>query len=365
MSMALLLIGGLLVLSIGAELLLRGATQMAGLLRISPLVVGLTVVAFGTSAPEFAVSVGAAVTGRADIALGNVVGSNIFNVLAVLGISALIAPLAVNSKLIRIDVPVMIATALLVWGAALDGHLSRVEGAVAFLGLLAYTGFLVIGSRAEQGRTAVVDREVAPETPAPNRLLSGVLSLVLFVVGLGLLIAGSDWFVEGAVQLARLLGLSELVIGLTIIAAGTSLPELATSVWAAARGERDISVGNIIGSNVFNALGVLGAAGALSPEGIRVPAIALEFDIPIMVAVSVVCLPMFFTGRSLARWEGGLLIAYYIAYTTVLILRSVGHHALDEVSFSLAWFAMPLTLAVLLVSLFRSRREGARIAPPA
>ena len=363
MAIVLLLIGGLLTLSAGAELLLRGATRLAALLRISPLVVGLTVVAFGTSAPEFAVSIGAALHGKADIAIGNVVGSNIFNVLFILGISALVAPLPVHRKLIRIDVPVMIAAVLLLWWFTSDGAVSRIEGAIAFGGLLAYTSFLIIHSRSSSPQV-VAAQDAAAGAPARNPWVRAVEALLMVIVGLALLVQGSNWFVDGAVQLARILGLSELVIGLTIVAAGTSLPELATSVWAAARGEREISVGNIIGSNIFNTLGVLGAAAALAPDGVPVAPSALNFDIPVMVAVCAVCLPMFFTGRSLSRWEGILLIAYYAGYTSVLILHTLGSDWLPAVSFSLAWFALPLTAAVLLTSLLRELRRPREAAQP-
>ena len=357
MLIVLLLLGGLLTLSAGAELLLRGATRLAALLRISPLVVGLTVVAFGTSAPEFAVSIGAALHGKTDIAVGNVVGSNIFNVLAILGISALVAPLPVHRKLIRVDVPVMIAGVLLVWWFMSDGGVSRTEGAIAFCGLLVYTTLLIIHSRASSSSPqAEAAHDAAAGGPVRNPWMRAVEALLMVIVGLALLVQGSNWFVDGAVQLARILGLSELVIGLTIVAAGTSLPELATSVWAAARGEREISVGNIIGSNVFNTLGVLGSAAAFSPTGVPVSPSALNFDIPVMAAVCAVCLPMFFTGRSLSRWEGVLLIGYYVGYTTVLILHTLGSHWLPAVSFSLAWFALPLTGAVLLTSLLRELR---------
>jgi cation:H+ antiporter len=176
----------------------------------------------------------------------------------------------------------------------------------------------------------------------------GLWAFALVLCGLVLLVLGSRWLVAGAVQLARRLGVDELVIGLTIVAAGTSLPELATSVWAALRGERDISVGNIVGSNIFNILGVLGLASAMAPAGVPVAAAALAFDIPVMLAVAVVCLPMFFTGRGLARWEGLVLLAYYVAYTTVLILKATGNPWLAPLTFSLAWGALPLTVLVLL-----------------
>jgi cation:H+ antiporter len=357
MVTALLLIGGMLALTLGAEFLVRGAVRLAALLCISPLVIGLTVVAFGTSAPEFAVSLAAALEGKADIALGNVVGSNIFNILAILGVSAIAAPLAVNAKLIKIDVPVMIAASLLLWGFAADGRWSRPEGLFAFCGLVAYSGFLIVSGRAGlvPNLASAPEAETAPVRgdPLRNPFVRTLEALFLVVAGLSLLVLGSNWFVNGAVQLARLLGVSELVIGLTIVAGGTSLPELATSVTAALRGERDISVGNIVGSNIFNILCVLGLSSAVSARGVVVSPEALAFDIPVMVAVAVVCLPMFFTGRSIARWEGLLLVMYYVAYMTVLVLHSLGNAWLAPVTFSLAWFALPLSFLILILSFVR------------
>lgn len=351
MNLTWLFLGGVLGLTIGAELLVRGATRLALLLRISPLVIGLTVVAFGTSAPEFAVSTAAALNGQPDIALGNVVGSNIFNVLAILGATALLAPLAVHHKLVRVDVPVMIGVSVLLWWFARDGVWSRVEGAIAFLGLIAYTVWLI-----RAGRTAVPAAPAGGAAPSPlvGPFVRAMWALALVLCGLVLLVLGSRWFVAGAVQLARRLGVDELVIGLTIVAAGTSLPELATSVWAALRGERDISVGNIVGSNIFNILGVLGLASAVAPAGVPVAPAALAFDIPVMLAVAVVCLPMFFTGRGLARWEGLVLLAYYGAYMTVLILKATGNPWLAPLTFSLAWGALPLTVLVLAGETYRA-----------
>jgi cation:H+ antiporter len=346
MNLAWLFLGGFLGLSLGAELLVRGATRLALLLRISPLVVGLTVVAFGTSAPEFAVSTVAALNGQADIALGNVVGSNIFNVLFILGLSALLVPLAVNRKLVRFDVPVMIAASGLLWWFARDGVWSRMEGVTAFAGLIAYTGWLILAGRTAPAAPAPVLPQEQPN-PMIGPFVRGLWSLLLVICGLALLVLGSRLFVDGSVRLARLLGVGELIIGLTIVAAGTSLPELATSVWAAIRGERDISIGNIVGSNIFNVLGVLGLASAISANGVAVAPQALDFDIPVMMAVAVVCLPMFFTGRCLARWEGFVLLAYYAAYTAVLILKAAGNPWLAPLTFSLAWGALPLTALVL------------------
>ena len=264
------LIAGLVLLVAGAEVLVRGAARLAAQFGISPLVIGLTVVAFGTSAPETAVSVQASLNGSGDIAIGNVVGSNIANVLLILGMTALVAPLVVSRQLIRLDVPIMIGASLVTFGLAWDGQLSRIDGAILFSAVVIYTLFLVISSRRESA--AAADDEFAKEfgLDEPAKPHAGLINAGLVLAGLVLLVVGSNFLVEGAVALARALGLSELVIGLTVIAVGTSLPELATSIMAAFRGERDIAVGNIVGSNIFNLLCVLGLASLVSPQAIGV-----------------------------------------------------------------------------------------------
>ena len=316
---------GLVALVAGGELLVRGASRLAALVGLSPLVIGLTVVAFGTSAPELAVSVSSALSGRADIAVGNVVGSNIFNVLFILGASALIVPLAVNSTLIRSDVPLMIAASLLAAALCLDESVSRVEGGLLFAGLVVYTASCVTAGRREsssgQSRQQPPDAGSTELVP-PGETHSRLRNVLLILAGLVLLVLGSEWLVAAATTLARQMGISELVIGLTIVAAGTSLPEVATSIVAALKGERDIAVGNVVGSNLFNILGVLGLAAALSPGGIAVSVQALTFDIPVMIASAVACFLVCLSGREISRFEGALLLGSYIAYTGMLISRA-------------------------------------------
>lgn len=316
--------GGLLLLVGGGESLVRGASRLARYMRISPLVIGLTVVAFGTSAPELAVSVQAALAGNADIALGNVVGSNIFNVLFILGVSALIVPLVVSSQLIRWDVPVMIAASLLLIVFGWDGAIVRWEGIVLFAGIIAYTYWCIRQSRQES--RAVVE-EFQQEWPTENEAevkSASTLWVNFGWIGGGLILLGlgSTFLISGAVKVAASLGVSELVIGLTIVAAGTSLPEVVTSITAAIRGERDIAVGNVVGSNIFNILCVLGLSSVIGPTGITVSDSALALDIPVMIAVACACLPIFFTGRVISRWEGGVFLFLYIAYTTYLIFNA-------------------------------------------
>jgi cation:H+ antiporter len=344
-----LFVAGLVALIAGAELLVRGASRLAYALGIAPLVVGLTVVAFGTSAPEIAVSVGAVTRGQVDLAVGNVVGSNVFNVLFILGLSALITPLVVARQLIRQEVPLMIGVSVLLLVFALDGTIGRIEAATLFAGMIAYTVFLIRQGRAE----AAAARGNGEPVAASGR---GALALnaVFVIVGLALLVLGAGWLVEAAVKFARWLGVSELVIGLTIVAAGTSLPEVASSIVAAIRGERDIAVGNVIGSNLFNILACLGIAGLVAAEPLAVAPSVRTFDLPVMVAVAFVCLPVFFTGASIERWEGGVLFGYYIAYTAYLILRSAEHDALPAFSAVMAGFVIPLTVITLTIVIVRA-----------
>ncbi|MFZ5661011.1 MAG: calcium/sodium antiporter [Pseudomonadota bacterium] len=350
---------GLALLIAGAELLVRGASRLAAAFGISPLVIGLTVVAFGTSSPELAISVQSGLAGQSDIALGNVVGSNIFNVLFILGLSAVITPLLVAQQLVRLDVPVMIGVSLLVLGLGLDGAFSRPEGGLLVAGLAAYTAFLIRQSRRE---SQAVQTEYAQEfgAAAPAAKRSRLLNLALLAGGLGLLVLGSRWLVTGAVAFAQALGVSELVIGLTLVAAGTSMPEVATSLIAALRGQRDIAVGNVVGSNIFNLLGVLGLTAVVAPNGVPVSDAVLGFDLPVMIAVAVACLPIFLSGHLIARWEGFVFLGYYAAYTTYLILESAQHDALPLFSTVMGAFVLPLTAITLLLVLLRAWRAQRR-----
>lgn len=347
-------VAGLVILVGGAEFLVRGASKLAAFIGISPLVIGLTVVAFGTSAPELAVSIQSAQAGQADIALGNVLGSNIFNVLFILGVSALITPLVVSRQLIRVDVPVMVVVSVLMLLFSLNGMIGPLEGALLFGCMIIYTVFQIVMSRKESS-----SGEFAKEfgDGAGRTWKDWALNLFFIAAGLALLVLGSRWLVDSAVVMARLLGVNDLVIGLTIIAAGTSLPEVATSVMASVKGEREIAVGNVIGSNIFNILAVLGAASFLSSSGIAVSPSALSFDMLIAIVVAVACLPIFFTGRMIARWEGALFLMYYILYTVYIFLVSTHHQAVDAFRFAMGGFVIPLTVITLLTVLVRALRS--------
>ena len=357
----LMFIAGLVALIAGAELLVRGASKLALSLGISPLVVGLTIVALGTGSPEIAVSVGAVMDGRTDIALGNVVGSNIFNVLFILGLSALITPLVVHVQLIRQEGPIMLGVSLLLLLLALDGRIGFADGAMLFSLLVAYTVFLVVQSRRQ---TKAARDEYAAEfkaVPAGGWDASLPVQLLMIAIGLGFLVAGSGWLVDASVIFAKAMGVSDVVIGLTIVAAGTSMPEVATSVMAAIKGERDIAVGNVVGSNTFNILGCLGLSGLVAGStGLAVPPSVLNFDIWVMLAVALACLPVFLTGREIARWEGAVFLAYYVAYVAYLILATQDHDALGAYSSVMMSFVIPLTVITLVVVLLR--RPPAEVA---
>ena len=341
---------GIVLLIGGAELLVRGASRLARGFGISPLVVGLTVVAYGTSSPELAVSVRSALAGQTDLALGNVVGSNIFNVLFILGLSAIVTPLIVPQQIVRLDVPIMIGVTLLTLIFSLDGQLSVLECAILLAGAIAYTAFLVRASRRE---SAEVADEYAAEFSGDATGRGGVLLQIGFVIaGLALLMLGARWLVDAAITMARSMGVSELVIGLTIVAAGTSMPEVATSVLAAFRGERDIAVGNVVGSNIFNVLAVLGLSGTVG-GGMEVAPAVLSFDLPVALAVAVACLPITFSGHLIARWEGVLFLGYYAAYTAYVILAASAHDALPAFSAAMVWFVLPITAVTVLVVAWR------------
>lgn len=311
----LLLVVGLVLLTFGADVLVKGASSLAGSLGISPLIIGLTVVAFGTSAPEMSVSVSSAFKGSAEIAVGNVVGSNIFNVLFILGVSAIAASLVVQKQLVRFDIPIMIYASFIVLLMGIDGQISRFDGLLLFTGIIAYTVFLIKEARREGVLVADGADDIAPPQPLWK-------NIILIVVGLVMLVVGSQWLVDGAVEIAKYFGLSELVIGLTIVAAGTSLPELATSVMASLKGERDIAIGNIVGSNIFNIGAVLGLSSIVAPQGLSVTGTLLTIDIPVMILVALVCLPVLLSNYTITRTDGVAFLACYVVYVTYIVLAA-------------------------------------------
>jgi len=307
--------GGLALLYVGAEGLVRGSASLAARLGLTPLVIGLTVVAFGTSMPEMAVSIDAAVSGRSAIAMGNVVGSNIGNIGLILAVAALIAPLSVQAKVLRVDTPLVMAISLLLLVLVGDGWLSRAEGMVLFAGVLAFVAFSLWSARREN---ASVRAEFAEGIPSTTQ--AAWIDVLMVLIGLGVLVMGAQLLVGGAVTVAGAAGLSDAVIGLTIVAIGTSLPELAASAVAAAKGEGDIAIGNVLGSNLFNILGILGVTALIQPlntAGIRM------LDLWVMIGFAVLLAPLMRSGWRLQRWEGAVLLTLYAGYLGYLVLGGV------------------------------------------
>ncbi|MBN2123863.1 MAG: calcium/sodium antiporter [Deltaproteobacteria bacterium] len=309
----LILFAGLALLYGGAEVLVRGSVGVALRWGLTRLVVGLTVVAFGTSSPELVVSIKAALDGNGAISLGNVIGSNICNIALILGLSALIRPLTIDQQVVRIQIPIMIGVSLVLPLFLSDGRLGRFEGGLLFFGILSYTTVSILLARREAGKNAGTAKENGSGTRPAG---SSWTFLLMILLGLGMLVYGAHLFLKGAVALAGILGVSHAVIALTIVALGTSLPELATSVVASFRGEGDISVGNVVGSNIFNILSILGIASLVRPivsEGIGL------LDYALMIATAVLLLPMARTGFVLSRMEGAIMLGMYVGYTAYLM----------------------------------------------
>lgn len=304
-----LLILSLIALYIGADWLVRGSSSLAVRAKISPLVIGLTVVAFGTSAPELVVSVSAALSGQGDISIGNVVGSNIFNICVILGISAIVCPLQVKTQLLKIDIPIMVIASglftLLFW----NGQLNRLEGSLFFSGILIYTCFSLYYARKKGNNSKTKTEKI-------NVSSHWLTDLFFIAGGLVILIFASQLLVDNAVHIAKAIGISEAVIGLTIIAAGTSMPELATSIVAATKKNPEIAVGNIVGSNIFNILAILGISSLIHP----ITALQVNYiDLLIMMGVSLLILPILRTGYKISRIEGAFLFLIYIVYILYLL----------------------------------------------
>ncbi len=318
-------LAGLLLVIAGAEVIVRSATRVALMLRVKPLLIGLTVVAVGTSAPELAVGITASLEGRGALAVGNIAGTNIVNILFILGLSAWLRPLPLQLLSIRLDLPVMVASAVVLVMMAWDGVLSRTEGAILMVSAIGYTVTLLRLSRRD---TAPVGKEFAKELakdyeapPLKPRAGGAAAALegALLVFGLGVIVIGADVLVSGATGLARAFGVTDAVIGLTIVAIGTSAPELATTVVSTIRGERDIAVGNLIGSSIYNILVILGLTCLVSPGGIAVSREILLVDLPLAALVALVCVPVFRSGQVISRLEGGCFVVAYLVYLTTLI----------------------------------------------
>lgn len=348
----LLLVVGLVLLVVGADLLIKGAARLASNFGVPALVIGLTVVAFGTSAPELAVSVKAAYAGQAELAIANAVGSNIFNVLVILGIAAMISPLIISHQLIRQDVPIMVGVTVVAVIMTQDGNINKWEAAILALGLVSYTWFLFY--QGKQKGVDVSDGEVEEMLKANVPMWQNIL---LVIGGLVLLVMGARWLVQSAVELATAWGVNEAVIGLTIVAAGTSLPEVVTSVVATIRGQRDIAVGNVVGSNIFNILCVLGISGLVSPMPLLAGEQLATIDIPVMLAVAALCVPVFFIGSVLNRIEGFLFLMLYVAYVWILIAMALSLGYVAQLQSAILYGFIPFVLAYVLVTLILDLRK--------
>lgn len=353
-----MILGGLALLVGGAQALVRGASRLSLAMGISPLVVGLTIVAFGTSAPELSVSIQSCLKGATAIVLGNVLGSNVYNVLFILGTCAVITPLAVAPQLIRLDVPIMIGCSLLLLLLSWDGRLTRLDGAVLAGGLVGYTLFTIRQSRKETVKATQDYSDQLADSVKPDRRFW--LHGILIAAGLAFLGFGSDLLVKGAVAVAQSMKVSETIIAMTVVTVGTTAPELSACIVAALKGERDIAVGNIIGSNIFNILAVLGTGAIVAPGGIEVPARMLQFGLPVMAVVCFSCLPIFFAGRAIRRWEGVMFLLYFVLYVSYLVLEEFRDGRILTLKNAVIWFVAPLTIVTLAVSVgheLRSRRR--------
>lgn len=345
----LILIAGLALLVYGADLLVRAASALAESFGIPKLIVGLTVVAFGTSAPELAISLQSAYSGYPGILVGNVIGSNIANILLILGIAALIYPVKVATKIIRVDVPVMIFCGLLMFAISLNGIIGFWDALLLTVILIIYLYMLANEARySMQNHIAGIEK------------ISRVKESFILIIGFVMLIYGADLMVDSAVSIAEALGMSELIIGLTIVSVGTSLPEVAAAVAAMLRKEYEMVVGNVLGSNILNILAVIGFTGLFFPDAITIQPQSLQFDIPIMLVTFFACLPIFFTGYSISRWEGALFLAYYCAYIIFLILHATEHEAFNYLKNGMLFFVLPLTFITLFVIAYRQRLKKKR-----
>ncbi len=365
MIIALQLIAGFILLIVGAEVLVRGASRLAALFGMTPLVIGLTVVALGTSSPEFAVSLQSALSDSSDLAVGNAVGSNTMNVLLILGLSSMVLPLNVKRQVVRIDVPFMILATVALYLIAQDGNISTLEGAAFFGSLIGYIVFSIVNARRQtRAEKAEADKLIGEledvaemENQSSSRFTIISLQLSMVLVGLVTLGLGCRLFVDGSVELATLLGLSELVIGLTVVSIGTSLPELVTTLIACMKGERDLAVGNIVGSNLFNILGVLGLTSIVAPGGLPVPDQATSFDIPVTLGAAIILLPIFFAGGRIYRWEGALLFTLYLCYVTYLVMNANEMPAAETVGKISLYGVIPVVVLVLLGSTLLSIKK--------
>jgi cation:H+ antiporter len=345
----LLFIIGLVTLIGGAELFLKSVDKFGLAWSVSPVVMGLTVVAFATGAPELAISLQAAAEGKPDLVLGNILGSNIANILLILGIAGLVQPLNITNRIIKIDVPVVIGASALIYILALDGLLTLADGLIVFAALVAYSIFMYSQIKKDREANKKKSSEDQPKLGEPVTTLFYGKYILLLLSGLVLIVMGSRWMVDAAVEIAGILGISELVIGLTIVSIGTSLPEVATSLSAVRKGDSDTAVANVMGSNLYNILLTLSLTIIVAPGALVVSPDAINFDFPFMIIVASACLPLFWPAKELNRTVAAGFIFYYLVYLSYLVLTSIGHSFANSMEWGMIWLVIPITLILIVV----------------
>ena len=345
----LLFIIGLVTLIGGAELFLKSVDKFGLAWSVSPVVMGLTVVAFATGAPELAISLQAAADGRPDLVLGNILGSNVANILLILGIAGLVKPLNITNRIIKIDVPMVIGASALLYILALDGLLTLTDGLIIFGALIAYSIFMYsqIKKDRQANKNKSADEKPKLDEPVTNFFYGKYIFLLL--VGLVLIVMGSRWMVDSAVEIAELLGISELIIGLTIVSLGTSLPEVATSLSAVRKGDSDTAVANVMGSNLYNILLTLSLTIIVAPGALDVSVDAINLDLPFMVIVACACMPLFWPAKELTRPVAAGFLLYYVLYIGYLVLLAIGHPFQETMEWGMLWIVIPVTVILIVI----------------
>ena len=347
MTVALFILG-LVMLIAGAELFLNSVDKFGLAWSISPVVMGLTVVAFATGAPELAISLQAAADGKPDLVLGNILGSNIANILLILGIAGLFKPLKITNRIIKIDVPVVIGASVLLFILSLDGELAPLDGIIILAALMIYSIFVYRQIRQDQKKNQKNNEENPSKLDEPVNGWFYTKYILILLVGLVFIVLGSRWMVDSAVEIAGALGISELIIGLTIVSIGTSLPEVATSLSAVRHNDSDTAVANVMGSNLYNIFLTLGLTIVVAPGALSVSPDALKLDMPFMIIVALACLPLFWPGKVLGRAEAAGFLFYYATYLTYLVFIAIGHPLKESVEWLMLWVIAPITLLLVI-----------------
>ncbi|MBD3616186.1 MAG: calcium/sodium antiporter [Gracilimonas sp.] len=351
-----LFIVGLVILIGGAELFLRSVDKFGAAWSVSPVVMGLTVVAFATGAPELAISLQAAVEGKPDLVLGNILGSNVANILLILGIAGLVSPLKITNRIIKIDIPAVIGASTLLFVLAVDGVLSPLDGGIILGALVLYSVFMYTQIRKDRALNRL-QQQAKIDVGEPVTSLFYGKYIFFLLAGLVLIVLGSRWMVEAAVEIAGILGISELIIGLTIVSIGTSLPEVATSLAAVRKGDSDTAVANVMGSNLYNILLTLGLTIIIAPGVIDVSASAIKLDLPIMLIVAIACLPLFWPGKLLGRMEAAGFLFYYSVYMAYLVLIAINHPFKEQLEWGMIWIVIPITIVLIVVKFVTDFRK--------